>query len=214
MEGSMQPRVQASQTTLLDGEVDMSIILMLGDMRIIAGEGKGRRLRSPKTSVRPTTALVRGAIFSILYPMLDQEWQALDLYAGTGALGIEALSRGATWVDFVEHNRKCCDAITRNLDATGFASQSRVYCISVDRALTMLDRVYDVVLLDPPYDDPSLPGTLDSLFGSRLVGPKSTVVVQCSTRQRLPADFQEFHIIKNRHYGDTSVSFYRQEVCS
>jgi 16S rRNA (guanine966-N2)-methyltransferase len=198
----------------LDGEVHMSIMLMLGDMRIIAGEGKGRRLRSPKTSIRPTTALVRGAIFSILYPMLDQEWQALDLYAGTGALGIEALSRGATWVDFVEHNRKCCDAITRNLDATGFSAQSRVYCISVDRALTMLDRVYDVVLMDPPYDDRSISNTLDSLFGSRLVSPKSTVVVQCSTRQRLPADFHKFHMIKDRHYGDTSISFYRQEVRS
>jgi 16S rRNA (guanine(966)-N(2))-methyltransferase RsmD len=198
----------------LDGGVDMPIMLMLGDMRIIAGEGKGRRLRSPKTSIRPTTALVRGAIFSILYPMLDQEWLGLDLYAGTGALGIEALSRGAAWVDFVEQNRKCCDAINKNLEATGFASQSRVYCISVDRALTMLDRVYDVVLLDPPYDDPSLPTTLDSVFGSPLVSPKSTVVVQCSTRQRLPADFHKFHMIKNRHYGDTSISFYRQEVRS
>ena len=185
---------------------------MLGDMRIIAGEGKGKRLRSPRTSVRPTTALVRGAIFSILYPMLDEKWQALDLYAGTGALGIEALSRGATWVDFVEHDRKCCDAIKRNLEATGFASQSRVYCLSVDKSLDMLDRVYDVVLLDPPYDDPSLPTTLDSLFGSQLVSPKSTVVVQCSTRQRLPADFHKFHMTKNRHYGDTSISFYRQEA--
>ncbi len=181
-------------------------------MRIIAGEGKGKRLRSPRTSVRPTTALVRGAIFSILYPMLDQNWQALDLYAGTGALGIEALSRGASWVDFVEHNRKCCDAIKRNLEATGFALQSRVYCLSVEKALTMLDRVYDVVLLDPPYDDPSLVSTLDTLFSSQLVSPKSTVVVQCSTRQRLPADFHKFHMIKNRHYGDTSISFYRQEV--
>jgi 16S rRNA (guanine966-N2)-methyltransferase len=185
---------------------------MLGDMRIIAGEGKGRRLRSAKTSVRPTTALVRGAIFSILYPVLDQEWQALDLYAGTGALGIEALSRGAVWADFVEQNRKCCDAIRQNLEAAGYFSRSRVYCLSVDRALTMLDRVYDVVLLDPPYDDPSLPATLDSLFGSRLVGPRSTVVVQCSTRQRLPADFHKFHLEKNRHYGDTSISFYRQEA--
>ena len=61
---------------------------MLGDMRIIAGEGKGRRLRSPRTPVRPTTALVRGAIFSILCPVLDQEWQALVLYAGTGSRGI------------------------------------------------------------------------------------------------------------------------------
>lgn len=187
---------------------------MLGDMRIIAGEGKGRRLRSPRTPVRPTTALVRGAIFSILCPVLDQEWQALDLYAGTGSLGIEALSRGAIWADFVEQNRKCCDAIRQNLEAVGFSSRSRVYCLSVDRALKMLDRVYDVVLLDPPYDDPSLPATLDSLFGSQLVGPKSTVVVQCSTRQRLPADFHKFHLNKNRHYGDTSISFYQQEARS
>ncbi len=187
---------------------------MLGDMRIIAGEGKGRRLRSPRTSVRPTTALVRGAIFSILSPRLNQEWEALDLYAGTGALGIEALSRGAAWADFVEQNRKCCDAIRQNLEAAGFLSRSRVYCLSVDRALAVLDRVYDVVLLDPPYDDPSLPRTLDSILGSQLVGPKSTVVVQSSTRQQLPADSHKFHLEKNRRYGDTSISFYRQEASS
>ncbi len=187
---------------------------MLGDMRIIAGEGKGRRLRSPRTSVRPTTALVRGAIFSILRPLPDEEWEALDLYAGTGALGIEALSRGARRADFVEQNRKCCDAIRQNLEAAGFLSRSRVYCLSVDRALNVLDRTYDVVLLDPPYDDASLPATLDALFVSQLVGPGTTVVVQCSTRQRLPADLREFHLQKTRRYGDTSITFYRQEARS
>lgn len=181
-------------------------------MRVIAGKGKGKPLQSPKASVRPTTALVRGAIFSILYSMLDREWQALDLYAGTGALGIEALSQGAKWVDFVEHNHRCCESIKRNLETTGFASQAKVYCLSVDKALTTLDKVYDVVFLDPPYDDPSLENTLAKLFSSKLVGPKSTVVVQHSTRQRLPADFHKFHMIKNRRYGDTSISFYRQEA--
>lgn len=180
-------------------------------MRVIAGSVKGRALRSPRTSIRPTTGLVRGAIFSMLEPLVDESWQGLDLYAGSGALGIEALSRGASWVDFVEQNPKCCAAIRENLESTGFKSRARVYCCSVKRALSMLDRVYDVVFLDPPYSDASTADFLGELFESPIVGDRSTVVVQFTTRQPLPAEFGRFRLFKCRKYGDTSLSFYGQE---
>lgn len=182
-------------------------------MRVIAGRVKGRALQSPKKStVRPTTGLVRGAIFSMLQPIVEEDWQAADLYAGTGALGIEALSRGASWVDFVEQNRRCCAAIEKNLKATDLRSQARVYCCSAKRALSLLDRVYDVIFLDPPYSDSSTPDFLEELFGSPILGAKSTVVVQFTTRQRLPEQFGRFRLFKARKYGDTSLSFYGQEA--
>jgi 16S rRNA (guanine(966)-N(2))-methyltransferase RsmD len=150
-------------------------------------------------------------MFSILQSMVDEDWQAVDLYAGSGALGIEALSRGASRVDFVERNARSCDLIRDNLKKTGMLSQASVYCCSVNRALSFIDRAYDVIFLDPPYSDTSLGGVLGSLFESRLVSPTSTVVVQHSTRQPLPQRYGQFAVTKSRRYGDTCLSFYRQE---
>ncbi len=180
-------------------------------MRVIAGHAKGARLRSPKSHIRPTTELVRGAIFSILQSMVSEDWQAIDLYAGSGALGIEALSRGASRVDFVERNARSCDVIKDNLKRTGLISQATVYCCSVNRALSIIAKAYDVIFLDPPYSDTSLDSVLGSLFESHLVAETSTVVVQHSTRQPLPQSYGPFHLTKSRRYGDTSLSFYRQE---
>ncbi len=182
------------------------------NMRVIAGRVKGKRLKSPKGPTRPTTELVREAIFSILQPMVGERWQVLDLYAGSGALGVEALSRGASWVDFVESSPRCCAVIKENLAMTGFTSQAKVYCCSVNKALSMLSAFYDVVVLDPPYSDPSLADTLRTLFSSQLVGASSTVVVQSSSHQPLPLEVEHFHLHKSRHYGDTCLSIYRQEA--
>ena len=180
-------------------------------MRVIAGRAKGKGLKSPRDSTRPTTELVRGAVFSILQSAFSNPWRVLDLYAGSGALGIEALSRGASWVDFVEHDPRCCAVIKENLKRTGFASQAKVYCRSVDKALSILGEEYDIVLLDPPYSDSSLVNTLTSLFSSQLVGTGSTVVVQYSSHQSLPLSIRQFHLTQSRRYGDTCLSIYHQE---
>jgi 16S rRNA (guanine966-N2)-methyltransferase len=97
-------------------------------MRIIAGKAKGKSIKSPKSvAIRPTSDLIRGAIFSILESM-DIDWSSvLEFYAGTGSMGIEALSRGAGWADLVERNPKCCATIKENLEHTGFAEQAHVY---------------------------------------------------------------------------------------
>jgi len=140
----------------------------------------------------------------------DWSW-VLDLYAGSGALGIEALSQGASWVDFVEQNPKCCAIIKQNLKKTGFTSQAKVYCCSVNRALNRLSTEYDIVLMDAPYSDMSLTDTLEDLFTSQLVGAGSTIVVQHSSHQPLPEELKQFQMVKGRHYGDTCLSVYRQE---
>src|SRR3972149_4981592 len=135
-------------------------------MRVIAGEARGKPLKAPK-AIRPTTDLVKGAIFSML-EALGGEWErVLDLYSGSGALGIEALSRGAEWADFVEREPRSCSVIKDNLEKTGFKEYSHVYRSSVKRALEFLEGNYSLVLMDPPYNMPGLEG----LGGGKDVSP-------------------------------------------
>jgi len=123
-------------------------------MRVIAGEAKGLRLKRPAARhLRPTSDLVRGAIFDILASLGADCTRVLDLYAGSGALGIEALSRGAHWCDFVEQDRAACAIIRENLALAGFQERTRVHCMSVEKALDRLDGPYDLVLMDPPYEE-------------------------------------------------------------
>src|SRR4030042_6735847 len=123
-------------------------------MRVIAGKAKGHHLKAPKGSlIRPTSDLVRGAIFAILDSVATNWSRVLDLYAGTGALGIEALSRGAGWADFVEREVRCCNVIKENLEQTKLSESAHVYCCTVRKALSFLKEFYGIVLLDPPYND-------------------------------------------------------------
>ena len=109
-------------------------------LRIISGQAKGRRLKVPKGSaIRPTTGLVRGAIFSMLVANDRPMNMVLELYAGTGALGIEALSRGAEVVDFVERDERCCAAVRDNLKTMELSEKAHVFCCDVGRALTFLE---------------------------------------------------------------------------
>ena len=182
-------------------------------MRITGGEAKGNRLKGPETSsVRPTTDLARKAIFSILENTRSCAWkQMLDLYAGSGALGIEALSRGAEWVDFVDQKPQCCRLIKHNLEKTGFQESSCVYCCNVKKIFTSLRKSYDIVFLDPPYIDKFLPELLALLANSNLIATNSVVVACHATRFPLGPVYNELNRIKERTYGDTAISIYQKE---
>lgn len=178
-------------------------------MRIIAGKAKGQYIKSPKgVSLRPTSDLIRGAIFSIL-ESIDADWSSvLDLYAGTGSLGIEALSRGAGWADFVEQNPKCCAIIKENLERAGLAAQAHIYCSSVTNALSFLKGRYGIILMGPPYADLSIIETLEQLAISCLVGAGSTMVVEHSYRLSLSSAYGNFQLVKHRRHGDTCISIF------
>jgi len=179
-------------------------------MRVIAGKAKGQHIKSPKgVSLRPASDLIRGVIFSILESIDADRSSVLDLYAGTGSLGIEALSRGAGWADFVEHNPKCCAIIKENLERAGLAAQAHVYCTEVSKALFFLKGRYGIVLMGPPYDDLSINQTLEKLASSPLVGVGSTIVVQHSYRLSLSPAYGNFQLIKERRHGDTCISVYQ-----
>ncbi len=182
-------------------------------MRVITGKAKGHRLKFPKgTTTRPATDLVRGAIFSILENVASDWTQVLDLFSGSGALGIEALSRGAGWVDFVESEPRCCGIIKENLEKTKLSAQAHIYCCSVFKALSFLDKEYNVILMDPPYSNSSIGNFITQLANSRLVGTDSTVVVTHSPHLPLNSSYATLNLIKEHRHGDSCISIYQKEV--
>ena len=180
-------------------------------MRVIAGEAKGHQLKVPKgTTVRPATDLVRGAIFSILQTAVGDWARVLDLFSGSGALGIEALSRGAGWVDFVERESRCCAIIRQNLEKAKFAARAHVYCCSVAKAISFLGKEYNIILMDPPYSDSSIGNLITQLATSKLVGTDSTVVVTHSPHLPLSSTYAVLNLIKERRHGDSCIAIYRK----
>ncbi|OGO33163.1 MAG: 16S rRNA (guanine(966)-N(2))-methyltransferase RsmD [Chloroflexi bacterium RBG_16_56_11] len=182
-------------------------------MRVITGTAKGRRLKFPEgTKTRPATDLVRGAIFSMLENLTEDWSEVLDLFSGSGALGIEALSRGAGHVDFVEREPKCCAVIKENLEKTGLSGQARVYCRDVAGALSFLNKEYNIVLMDPPYADTSIGSVISQVASSKLVGNRSIVVVTHSSRLPLAPEYPPLRQVKEHRHGDSCISIYRKEA--
>ncbi|MBA2290538.1 MAG: RsmD family RNA methyltransferase, partial [Chloroflexia bacterium] len=130
-------------------------------MRVISGSARGRRLKGPPSNAtRPMADKIKGALFNALLSLGVEPDRILDLYAGTGSIGIEALSRGGAWADFVEQGRDQARVIRVNLESTGFADRSRVHQSSVKAFLGTRREPYDIVILDPPYADPDILQTL------------------------------------------------------
>ena len=182
-------------------------------MRVASGEARGIRLKGAAVAgIRPTTERVRAAIFNILEASQVIDRRVVDLFAGTGSLGIEALSRGAAWADFVERNRRQCRDLQDNLARTGYDGVGRVHCAEVRRWLanrTPPAEAYGLALLDPPYRMGDLTDTLARLADSGLLQNDATVVVGHSSRLSLPGDIGGLRRYDRRHYGDNAVAFYR-----
>ena len=127
-------------------------------------------------------------------------------------LGIEALSRGAEWVDFVDRRKSCCEIIRSNLQKIAGLQRAHVYCCSVSKALGFLKNSYDIIFVDPPYSDPSADSLLVNLAESDLIGEDSVVLLCHANRFALGADYDALHLVRQRRYGDTFVSIYQKEV--
>jgi len=179
-------------------------------VRVIAGIAKGRPLKGPRgRNLRPTSDLVRGAMFDMLQAMGADLSRVLDLYAGTGALGIEALSRGAGWCDFVEKDEHSCRLIHENLSRTDLASKGAVHCWPVEKVLTRLNGGYSLILADPPYDDERAELVLANLAGSSLTGADAIIVVEHSQRRPPAPVLGPYELLTDRRHGDTGISLYR-----
>lgn len=188
-------------------------------MRIIAGKAKGRVLVAPRANLlRPTTDRVKESLFNILSV---EGRRFLDLFAGAGSVGLEAASRGASRVLFVESNRACAQAIRENIARCGFLNMPasgdgpqdiEVIECPVDRALRQLGRRaerYDVIFADPPYGANVIDATLRLVRSHGLLAEGGVLVVQHSVRDELPARREGYRIDDSRRYGDTALSFLR-----
>ena len=180
-------------------------------LRIITGTAKGTHLKVPETGLRPATDLVRGSIFAMLENLTDDWSRVLDVFSGSGAFGIEALSRGADWVDFVDREPRCCAIIKINLEKAKFSAQSHIYCMPVAKALSILDKEYSIVIMDPPYPDTSIGDVVEQLASSKLINQDSVVVVTHSSRFPLKLTYGMLTQFKERRHGDSTISIYRKE---
>ena len=186
-------------------------------MRVIAGTARGRRLKSPSARarggasyVRPSSDLMRGAIFSALASLDASLSRVLDVYAGSGALGIEALSRGAEWCDFVERDPAACAVIRENLRLTGFEAKAAVHCITAERAASRISGSYTLVLADPPYSDAEAPSVLQRVVTSALIERGHTIlVVEHGARSEPAAAVGPLALLNSRRHGDSAISIYR-----
>ena len=183
-------------------------------MRVVGGKAKGRRLRGAiSPGERPTTERVRAAIFNIIDPGQFQGERVLDLYAGSGSLGIEALSRGAAWADFVERDRPQCQVIQFNLESTGLANCARVRCADVNQILSRLSGPYELVLLDPPYRLQNLGDLLEHIASAPgLIASGGMAVVGHSRFVSLSSDYGPLRLTSHRRYGDNVVDFFLRDV--
>jgi 16S rRNA (guanine966-N2)-methyltransferase len=174
-------------------------------MRVIAGEAGGIRLTAPRGStVRPITDRVKETLFGILGERVIDA-VLLDLYAGSGAIGIEALSRGAERAVFVERGREALDALRHNLERTRLADRAEVHAGDVMRFLDRPSaRGYDLVVLDPPYTERAILAPLERLVPHLASG--ATVVVKHFWRTELP-ELPELRAYRQRRFGETGLTF-------
>ena len=175
--------------------------------RITGGSHRGRQVRSPAAAgLRPTSERVRAALFSIIGNEAVVGKRVVDLYAGTGAIGLDALSRGAAWVDFVEQNGKLCGDLTKRLQSWSLATRANVFRGKVLSILSRLSGGYDLVLADPPYDSAELPSVVDRLQSRRLVNEGGLVILEHRSSSKQDFASGRFELETTKTYGDTAIT--------
>ena len=183
-------------------------------MRIIAGLYKGFSLHSfPGNDIRPTPSKVREAVFDILGVRIIES-DFLDLFAGTGAVGIEALSRGAKRATFVEVNRKAIEIIKKNLIKIRHNDFNDILIKDYFQAFKILNsqqRKYDIIFLDPPFDKNYSLKSLQEIEKRHIIKKNGIVVIQHQINENLPGNFQRLICLKEKRYGKSRVTFFRYQ---
>jgi 16S rRNA (guanine(966)-N(2))-methyltransferase RsmD len=181
-------------------------------VRVISGQAKGRPLKAvPGNTTRPTSDKVKEALFSIIGPYFDGE-KVLDLFAGTGGLGIEALSRGAASAVFVDVNPRSVEVVRRNLEAAKLADRAEVFRIDGRKAIKLLERkgmAFDLVFLDPPYAVVDCDAVLRELAERGLVAHDAVAVIEHASDVSYSDEFTGYHRTRHPVYGETALSVYR-----
>lgn len=180
-------------------------------MRVISGQLKGKRLKSvPGMTTRPTSDKVKEAVYNIVGPYFDGG-EVLDLYAGSGAMGIEALSRGMDKGVFTDKANQAIKTIKENLRETSLTNQSEVYRNDARKALNLLHqrgRSFQLIILDPPYQEQTLTEDLTLISEIGLLDPDGIILCEHDKKVELPENISELVKIRHQLYGDTVITLY------
>jgi 16S rRNA (guanine966-N2)-methyltransferase len=178
-------------------------------MRVIAGTARGRKLMQPEgLDIRPTLDRVRAALFNMLMPEIEGA-RFLDLFSGTGANGIEALSRGAAHAVFVDNDATAQKIIRENLFHTGLARQARCLALTVPQDLARINERFDLIFADPPYNATDYSALLAGVMQAGLLQEEGAVIIEHARRAALPENIAGLERTREKHYGDVALSVYR-----
>jgi 16S rRNA (guanine966-N2)-methyltransferase len=178
-------------------------------VRVIRGEAKGRRLKGPPgPQTRPMQDKIKEALFSALESLEPDISRVLDLYAGTGGIGIEALSRGADWADFVDHQKAACEVVRWNLEQTKLTDRAAVHNMPVPMFIRRKGAPYDLVIMDPPYADPDIASLLEQIAASELVESGTIIALGHWPRFEFSPEQGDLRLLKRRCHGDSCFSIY------
>lgn len=182
-------------------------------MRVIGGEARGRPLKAPRNQsrTRPMADKIREAAFSSMDAFGIAPDRVLDLYSGSGSVGIEALSRGAVEADFVDRDRIACQTVRDNLRTTGFETRARVHQMAVEKFIGQVSEPYDLVILDPPYADPAIVDTIRLLSESAAIGEESVVLLGHWPRLEIPERIGRLGLLRQRCHGDSCFAIFEAQ---
>jgi 16S rRNA (guanine966-N2)-methyltransferase len=184
-------------------------------MKIGSGDMRGRRLHAPRGDrTRPTSGRLRKSLFDVISPRLEDA-RVLDLYAGSGSLGLEALSRGASSATFVERGRPACEAIRRNVEELGLGRRTEILARDVWGALSKLvhrEERFDVVFADPPYRSSEPDDLLSYLGGEALVVPGGLVVLEHHHKRELRERYRSLVRLRVLKAGESTLTLYQREA--
>lgn len=180
-------------------------------LRIIGGEWRGRKLRFPDApNLRPTPDRVRETIFNWLMPVIHGA-HCLDLFAGSGALGLEALSRGAALAVFVDSHPKVTQAIQSHLDVLNANDNAKVYLLDGTKYLQREAEAFDVVFLDPPYQSEFLPKVIPVLENQGWLAENAFLYLETENKKNLPELPENWHQLKSKTAGDVSYYLFQRK---
>ena len=181
-------------------------------MRIISGSARGRKLAEFSTfSIRPTSDRVREALFSILNSKMGNlaEKSVLDLFAGSGAMGLEALSRGARSALFVDQAKESIELVKKNARATHLLEKSKVVQADARRYISSQTQAFDLIFIDPPYGKQDITEILTLLAENNLLRPDGLICIETAPTEPLPDTVLTLVQFDRRQYGSTAISLYQ-----
>lgn len=180
-------------------------------MRIIAGKSKGKKLFSPNNEnyTRPTGDRVKEAIFSMIQPYIIDS-VVIDLFSGTGNLGLEALSRGAEKAYFVDNHLPSLSIINKNIHITGNDELSHVIHASYEKALEKINEQAHIIFLDPPYNKGLIIKSIQQIYNHGKLYDEGIIVAEHSIDEKIDDELYDLQLIKRKKYGSTMVSIYEK----